>query len=116
MLIKYSCLIRSIAAASSATWDYHANGADWFHINSDCGLPNQSPINLVSFGKEQYDYKTYNWTDDSLAKSYKNQFDTSIEMNGHTTQVNLNKDQGNHRFKSLLGGNVFGAPKDYEGV
>ena len=72
-MVKYCTLILSlIEIASSASWDYHANGADWFHINSDCGFPNQSPINLVSYGRKEYSYNTYNWTDDNFQKSYFN--------------------------------------------
>ena len=37
-------------------------------------------------------------------------------MNGHTTQVDLNYDTGTHLFKSLMGSNVFGAPREYKGL
>ena len=35
-------------ATSSFEWDYSQNGADWPDKFPDCGLPQQSPVNLLT--------------------------------------------------------------------
>jgi len=55
--------------AAGGVYDYKQNGADWPGDYSDCGLQNQSPINLNS----AYDaYQRYDKTEDLYTKVYAN--------------------------------------------
>ena len=53
MLSKITSFIVA-TQAEAVSYDYASNGADWVSISSDCGLTNQSPINLVSYGSEDF--------------------------------------------------------------
>ena len=56
------------ASGGSVVYDYVSNGADWASLSggADCGLPNQSPINLISYGNDKFEYKTYKSGDDMI--------------------------------------------------
>ena len=43
-------LYGSVSASGAGPYDYHSNGADWSQKFPDCGLTNQSPIDLKTQG------------------------------------------------------------------
>ena len=96
----FSKLSSIIALVQGASWDYSTNGADWPSINSDCALTNQSPINLISPDNKDFKYKVYGSDEDSITKAYSNQIDGTMFFNGHTTQLNLDENDGENGFKS----------------
>jgi hypothetical protein len=61
-----SKLTNFVVAAQALSYDYATNGADWIGVSADCGLTNQSPINLVSYGSDNFEYKTYKSKDDMI--------------------------------------------------
>ena len=100
------------AEGDAAAWDYSTNGADWADIEGyeACGNKNQSPIDLKTDGG----YTTYEGNEDRVkseghyinAKTYSNQYDATVNFNGHTSQVDLAEDTKN-TFKSKLAETVF---------
>lgn len=59
----------TLASIASAAYDYKQNGLDWANSYPDCGLTNQSPINLNS----AYDaYTRYDKSEDLYTKVYSN--------------------------------------------
>jgi hypothetical protein len=56
----------AVAQAAGGGYNYASNGADWTSVNADCGLPNQSPIDLISYGNDNFEYKTYKSKDDMI--------------------------------------------------
>jgi carbonic anhydrase len=112
----FSKISSMIALASGASWDYSTNGADWPSINSDCALTNQSPINLISPGTEDFKYEIYGSDEDSIEKGYSNQIDGTMFFNGHTTQLNLDEADGANGFKSELGKTLFGSTTEFSGA
>ena len=57
------------ANAAGGGYDYKTNGADWPSDSPDCGLTNQSPIDLKT---DENAYQTYDFQDDSFNKIYTN--------------------------------------------
>ena len=119
----FSKLSLLVASSSAASWNYATNGADWGDVNAGgdpaCLLSNQSPINLVSYNKddkESFPYKTYPSTDDMYRKSYSNQFESALNFNGHTTQLDLDPNDGVNAFNSNMGEKLFGTVKEFSGV
>ena len=116
MLSKLSLLA---ATTYAADWNYATNGADWVNVNADCGLSNQSPIDLISYNPEKKDdfpYKKYDATDDMYTKSYSNQMGSIFTMTGYTTQVDLDTADGPNQFSSKLAEKLFGGVEDYTGM
>jgi hypothetical protein len=67
----FSKLSIIFTATSASSWDYLQNGADWpeFEVeNNQCGLTNQSPINLISRDSSEFKYKVYDDDKDMLTK------------------------------------------------
>ena len=110
-----SLFFRISIVASEATWDYSQNGKDWPNIEGfeGCGLPNQSPINLNSMNSPEFEYTVIRAKDDDFIKSYSNQFDTQVNFNGHTSQVDLT---GTNMFKSSIAKDNFGGPSEFKGL
>ena len=119
MISKLSLLVASV---SSASYDYATNGADWPSLSvpdNQCGSTNQSPIDLISYNpdkKEDFPYKRYPATDDQYRKSYSNQFASALTFNGHTTQLDLDPNDGVNTFNSKMGEKLFGSVKEFNGV
>ena len=71
-------IIVTFLAVSRATptYSYEENGKDWGDIVGfeACAGTNQSPINLLTQGNEDFDYKEYNGNQDDLFKTYSNQY------------------------------------------
>ena len=86
-------------------WDYLQHGADWGTGCTD-GQTNQTPINLVSPGKEGFDYPLIEGVIDK--RDYYNQKDVKVEWNGHTSQVGT-LGTGISSFTSNLAKEHFGA-------
>ena len=61
--------LMSSASAAGGSYNYITNGADWPSDSPDCGLTNQSPIDLKT---EEGAYPTYYFTDDKFNKIYTN--------------------------------------------
>jgi len=101
---------------ASADWDYSQNGADWPDGFLNCGSINQSPINLVTPDSEEFDYEIYKARDDAYTKSYANPVDANVNFNGHTSQVDLDTEDGRTMFNSKLAGEVFGAETEFKAV
>ena len=108
------------AAGGGLSYNYVTNGADWPSISPECGLTNQSPIDLKT---AEDAYPTYSFTDDDFNKIYTNQVKDAaggikIEWKGgHTTQVAVNKDgQSTQTFNSKLASTVFGGNTRFTGV
>jgi len=83
-----SALIGS-SQAGDGSYNYITNGADWPSNSPDCGLTNQSPIDLKT---EEGAYPTHSYVDDDFNKIYTNQVQgsdaTGIKIewkSGHTT-------------------------------
>ena len=49
-------------------------------------------------------------------KVYSNQFDATINFNGHTSQVDLDASQGSNMFKSEVAQDIYGGPKEFNGL
>ena len=114
--------LTSQVSAAGTGYDFAENGADWPSKFPDCGLTNQSPIDLKT---DENAYKTYDFQDDSFNKIYTNQVQKSGEpagitiewKNGQTTQVAVNRaGQTTQTFHSKLAESVFGANPRYTGV
>ena len=107
--------------AAGGNYDYKQNGADWPKISSECGLTNQSPIDLKS---DTSHYKRYSFEKDDFNKVYTNQYKEEggegifVEWKGgHTTQVAVNKPGQDHQtFNSKLAQEEFGSGTRYNGV
>ena len=99
-------------------WDYSTNGKDWPTIAGyeACGLSNQSPINLISRDHEDFAYPVIKAKDDDFIKSYSNQYGAIVNMNGHTSQVDLDTMHGANMFKSQVAQDYYGAPVEYNGL
>ena len=111
-----SALVGSLNAAGGGGYDYLQNGADWPSISSECGLTNQSPIDLKT---DNSGYDVHSFMDDDFNKVYTNQnTDIQIEWKGgHTTQVAVNKPGQDHQtFNSKLAQEEFGSGTRYNGV
>lgn len=108
-----------VAYGAEAAYNYKTNGADWPDLTMDgnmCGDPsNQSPINLVSEGSDDFSYKVYDAEKDAFTKSYSNQADRNPVFNGHTNQVNLNLEGDANMFKSQIASDIFGADSEFDG-
>jgi len=74
--------------ASGVPFDYKTgNGADWPTLYAECGLSNQSPIDLKSTTWQYYDAAL-----DNFQKLYTNQEgEIEIGWTGQTTKVAVNK-------------------------
>jgi len=114
--------LTSEVSAIGSGYDYATNGADWPAAFADCGLTNQSPIDLKT---DENAYKTYDFQDDSFNKIYTNQVQNEGELEGitvewkggQTTQVAVDKaGQDTQTFHSKLAESVFGANPRYTGV
>lgn len=123
MISKLSLFVAS--ASSAAVWNYATNGADWPSLSATdvpdnlCGSTNQSPIDLISYNpdkKEDFPYKRYPATEDQYRKSYSNQFASALAFNGHTTQLDLDPNDGVNTFNSKMGEKLFGSVKEFNGV
>lgn len=107
-----------LAAVQAADWNYAQNGADWPDISPDCGLTNQSPIDLKT---DTSGYKIFGSADDDITKIYSNQYGATVNWNGHTSQTNLGLDAATDKyttvnmFKSKIAKNHFAAPEVFEG-
>ena len=85
--LSFASLASIVTAAGGGAYDYKQNGLDWPSISPDCGLQNQSPINLNS----AYDaYTRYDKSEDLYTKVYSNQKDEEVAWVGDTTKVTLN--------------------------
>lgn len=76
MLKNFMALLSVAKVAEGApTYGYEKNGNDWGDIAGyeACKGTNQSPIDLISYDNEKFDYKVYNGKDDDLVKKYANQ-------------------------------------------
>lgn len=106
---------------SAGDYNYITNGADWPAAYPDCGLTNQSPIDLKT---DENAYKTYDFQDDSFNKIYTNQVQKEGEqgitiqwVNGYTTQVAVDRaGQKTQTFHSKLADSVYGGGSRYTGV
>ena len=102
--ISFASLASIVSAAGDGGYDYKQNGLDWPTAFPDCGLTNQSPINLNS----AYDaYTRYDKSEDLYTKVYSNQKDEEVAWVGDTTKVTLN--DGPNMFTSKIGTTIFGA-------
>ena len=127
MISKLALLVCSTYAEGGATWNYKTNGADWKDVvidgkTNECALPNQSPINLISKGSDDFKYKIYDKDDDMFTKVYSNQAGNP-KWNGHTNQVNLDTSADSptkatapsNTFTSNIASQIFGADDEFEG-
>lgn len=81
-------MLPDVNASGAGAFDYKQNGADWPNDFADCGLQNQSPINLNS----AYDaYSRYDKTEDMYTKVYSNQKDEEVAWVGDTSKITLNE-------------------------
>ena len=117
--LAVAALIGSTDAAGTG-YNFIKNGADWPSDFPDCGLTNQSPIDLKT---DESAYKTYDFQDDSFNKIYTNQVGDGTNgikiewMNGATTQVAVNAaGQDTQTFHSKLATEVFGSNPRFTGV
>lgn len=113
-MFKVLSLTISTVFASAGEWDYKKLGADWPDIpaeklhpdatqdeiesktkQNECGLTNQSPIDLPRDGPERVWSASDVWT-----KWYSNPVQETVTWNGHTSIVSLLKDQTKQQFSS----------------
>ena len=96
------------AAEKGAKTDYSVNGANWPQTHPDCGLSNQSPIDLSA--RADAPYPRISSSDDRFTKEYNNQYEeVPVTWTGDTTLVAL--EDGPNGFTSNLAFNSFGAVK-----
>ena len=101
------------AKSAGVAFDYKQNGRDWKNDYPDCGLSNQSPIDLTTGAN---DYKRYSSNEDQFTKSYSNQ-KGEVEVkwkDDMCTYVAL--EDGPNVFTSNIASSVFGATKSFSGV
>lgn len=65
-------------------------------------------ISYDSEKKDDFPYKRYPSTDDRYIKSYSNQLASALTFNGHTTQLDLDPNDGVNAFTSKMGEKLFG--------
>ena len=90
----------------AAGWNYLENGADW---DGDCDgdtNTNQTPINLVTPGHDDFDYPLIKDVKDE--RHYNDQLNVEITWNGHTSQTST-LETGSSFFVSDLAREHFGA-------
>lgn len=99
--------------AAGVAFDYKQNGRDWKNAYPECGLTNQSPIDLKTGAN---DYKRYAANEDQFTKTYSNQKgQVKVQWkDGKTTYVALN--DGPNQFTSNIASSVFGATKSFSGL
>lgn len=111
-----SALMFGSAQAAGGSYDYIKNGADWPESSPDCGLTNQSPIDLST---DSNAYPTYSADEDDFNKVYTNQ-KVSIPIvwtGGAVTQVAVNKAGQDHQtFNSKIAKEHFGSWPKFTGV
>ena len=99
-------------------WNYDLHGADWAEKYPDCGLPQQSPINLLDpvteFGRA---YEIHPFEEDEHRADYVDLGPTAIEFNPqyYTIEVPIALAAGQAGFESKMGSEIFGGPGSWEG-
>jgi len=71
------------ANAGDGAYDYNTfNGRDWKDLattgTNECGMTNQSPINLFTEDNAGFNYKVYEAKDDAITKDYSNLYDIEV--------------------------------------
>ena len=69
---------------NAAGWNYLKHGSDW--APGKCtgeGVTNQTPIDLITPGKEGFKYPLVSGVKDT--RSYKNYRERTVSWNGHTS-------------------------------
>jgi carbonic anhydrase len=105
-------------AVGASAFDYSQNGKDWPTLTipetvNNCGGLNQSPINLVSKGKEGFDYQVFDHSKDMTTKSYHNKHEVHVKWNGVTSDVEIYLSGVLNMFTSNIASSIYGASDEY---
>lgn len=101
------------------SWNYAQNGRDWAINFPQCGMPFQSPINLLSpvtdYGQS---YRMYSIAEDNPLLVYEDFPSTQIKFSRRRKQIAFNIDSFHvyAGFRGYVGRDVFGTAHTWDSI
>jgi carbonic anhydrase len=108
-MILISVLVLAFAKSAEGNYSYDYNGADWPKSSPECGLSNQSPIDLKTYVGQ---YEKYKPEYDSFNPAYLNITNKKVEWKDKSTKVAL----GQGFFESNFSESKLNATKKFDAV